>query len=203
MSHLLLILSLFIYSEISFAHSSVLLPPAKNAETFSLPNLRIVGGRPANQSETRHQISLRLKYREVENGFGYGHLCGGSLIGPDLIVTAAHCMYKDNSNTLRRASEFTVVMGTMNVTVKETDTLVYSIKSFKVHKRYTSRTVQNDIALIKVRPIFILSIFVSIKIVFAVGSRSSSKSHESQTNSIDHTRGGCRYQMSDYRMGFH
>ncbi|XP_063704907.1 trypsin alpha-3-like [Culicoides brevitarsis] len=144
MSHTIFLLVL-IYA--TFASASLLLQLPK--ETNFIPDLRIVGGRPANQSDTKHQVSLRLKSREVLNGFGYGHICGGSLIAPDLVLTAAHCMYKDKSNTLRRASEFHVVMGTMNVTVKTSDTLVYTVKKFVVHKRYSSKTVQNDIALIK------------------------------------------------------
>lgn len=136
---------------ISLVNSTFLHVSQNDTEFDSKPNLRIVGGRPANASQTKHQISLRLKSLETKYGFGYGHTCGGSLIGPDLVLTAAHCLYKENSNSLRKASEFVVVMGTMNLTVKNSDTLVYSVKKVKVHKRYSSRTVQNDIALLKVR----------------------------------------------------
>lgn len=59
-------------------------------------------------------------------------------------------MFAFFSNSLRKPSAFTVVMGTMNVTVRGSDTLVYSVKKLTVHKRYNSNTVQNDIALLKV-----------------------------------------------------
>lgn len=151
MSHLLSVIILgIIYSGILLVDSSVLQLEPKDLETPEVPNLRIVGGRPANQSQTRHQVSLRLKATESKYGFGYGHMCGGSLIGPDTVLTAAHCLYKE-SGKLRKAKDFVVVMGTMNLTVKTSDTLVYSVKKFIVHRRYSAKTVQNDIALLKVR----------------------------------------------------
>lgn len=136
---------------ISLVNSTFLQLPQNDTEFNSKPNLRIVGGRPADALQTKHQISLRLKSLEKKYGFGYGHVCGGSLIGPDLVLTAAHCLYKENSISLRKASDFVVVMGTMNLTIRTSDTLVYSVKKLNVHKRYSSKTVQNDIALVKVR----------------------------------------------------
>uniref|UniRef100_A0A336MDC7 CSON000003 protein n=1 Tax=Culicoides sonorensis TaxID=179676 RepID=A0A336MDC7_CULSO len=141
MSHIWYIFLTFI----SVVNSSVLQLEQKS----DLPNLRIVGGRPASPLNTKHQVSLRLKSREKEYGFGYGHLCGGSLIASDLVLTAAHCVFLENSNTLRSAKELVVVMGTMNITVQTTDTLVYSVKNVIVHKRYSAVTVRNDIALLR------------------------------------------------------
>uniref|UniRef100_A0A336LLU0 CSON003321 protein n=1 Tax=Culicoides sonorensis TaxID=179676 RepID=A0A336LLU0_CULSO len=141
MSHIWYIFLIFI----SVVNSSVLQLEQKS----DLPNLRIVGGRPASPLNTKHQVSLRLKSREKEYGFGYGHLCGGSLIASDLVLTAAHCVFLENSNTLRSAKELVVVMGTMNITVQTTDTLVYSVKNVIVHKRYSAVTVRNDIALLR------------------------------------------------------
>lgn len=148
-SHLISVLILAIY----FVDASVLQLQQQDDGKLvrnELPNLRIVGGRPAQQSQTKHQVSLRLKSVEANYGFGYGHICGGTLIAPDLVLTAAHCLYKENGKSLRKVKDFTVVMGTMNVTVRGIDTLVYSVKNMTVHKRYSSRTVQNDIALLGV-----------------------------------------------------
>ncbi|XP_070393998.1 transmembrane protease serine 3-like [Dermacentor albipictus] len=44
---------------------------------------KIVGGRPAKQCEFPWQVSLQV------NGY---HICGGSIISPDTVVTAAHCL---------------------------------------------------------------------------------------------------------------
>ena len=60
---------------------------------------RVVNGQDAAPHSWPWQVSLR------KNGY---HLCGGSLIRPNWIVTAAHCVY---SNT--NPSGYTVVVGNM------------------------------------------------------------------------------------------
>lgn len=59
---------------------------------------RVINGEDASPHSWPWQISLR-------NSRG-GHICGGSLIRPDWIVTAAHCVYR-NPNP----SGYTVVVG--------------------------------------------------------------------------------------------
>lgn len=47
-------------------------------------NTQIVGGTEALRTEAPWAVSLQAN--------GYGHFCGGSLISPDTIITAAHCV---------------------------------------------------------------------------------------------------------------
>lgn len=53
---------------------------------------RIINGTEARVEDTKHLVSIRLK--KYDRNFGSGHICGGSLIAPNKVLTAAHCLYK-------------------------------------------------------------------------------------------------------------
>ena len=61
---------------------------------------RVVNGENAAPHAWPWQISLRVNGR---------HICGGSLIKNDWVVTAAHCVYRNP-----RPSGYTVVVGRYN-----------------------------------------------------------------------------------------
>ena len=69
---------------------------------------RVVGGINAEPNSWPWQISLRVKAR----GKLY-HICGGSLISPTHVVTAAHCVVKNAA-----PSRYKVVVGKLNFVFK-------------------------------------------------------------------------------------
>lgn len=67
---------------------------------------RVVGGEDAPKNSWPWQVSLRLPGREGNPV----HICGGSLIGDEWVVTAAHCVV-DRCDRPGDPSRFTVVLG--------------------------------------------------------------------------------------------
>lgn len=57
--------------------------PVTQQPLIYYPQPRIVKGNNALENQFSHQISLRVNGR---------HICGGSIISPNYIVTAAHCV---------------------------------------------------------------------------------------------------------------
>lgn len=109
---------------------------------------RIVGGYRPSPDIAKYQVSVRVE--AVDRPFGNGHICGGTLIGPKLVVTAAHCLFTPKTNILRRHSEFRIVMGSHIITSNGELTIVRKVKSMVVHRSYNSDTLSGDIALLKV-----------------------------------------------------
>ena len=64
---------------------------------YAKNSTRVVGGSNAAQAEAPFQTSLLKDYLIVKS-----HICGGSLITPSTIVTAAHCTdgYEQQSHFL-------------------------------------------------------------------------------------------------------
>ena len=88
--------------------------------TYNMPNARIVGGIEASPNSWPSLALIKFSYkREISlNGrvytYTFGASCGGTLINPKTIMTAAHCIQKQVSigNT-----NYPVVVNTFNPTI--------------------------------------------------------------------------------------
>nr|DBA14771.1 TPA: hypothetical protein GDO54_004061 [Pyxicephalus adspersus] len=95
----------------------------------ALDDDKIVGGYVCTQNSVPWQVSLNAGY----------HFCGGSLINSQWVVSAAHC----------HKQSIQVRLGEHNIAVNEgTEQFINSARVIR-HGSYNSRTLDNDIMLIK------------------------------------------------------
>ena len=93
--------------------------------------LRIIGGVEAGPGRWPWQIVLLNKYREA--------FCGGTLIHPRWVLTAAHCVRK----------HLVVRVGEHDLVVHEGSEREYVVKRSILHPQYNRDTVDNDVALLE------------------------------------------------------
>ncbi|KAM6938676.1 chymotrypsin-like elastase family member 3B [Lycodopsis pacificus] len=98
---------------------------------------RVVNGKDARPYSWPWQISLQYL-----SGSTYHHTCGGTLLAPNWVMTAGHCI---GSHTYR------VVMGEYDLTKEESYEQIRSVEKMVVHPRWKDNCVScgNDIAMIK------------------------------------------------------
>lgn len=103
----------------------------------------IVGGTQAAAGEFPWQAALI-----VDGRFN----CGGSLIHPRWVLTAAHCVTKANENGTWESlapARFTMILGDHVRSVNEGTEASRAVVQVSVYPYYNSRLVTNDVALIK------------------------------------------------------
>uniref|UniRef100_A0ABM5FNM6 Transmembrane protease serine 12 isoform X1 n=1 Tax=Pogona vitticeps TaxID=103695 RepID=A0ABM5FNM6_9SAUR len=101
---------------------------------------RIIGGHDAQLGAWPWQVSLQVFFRSV----GYRHICGGSLINNNSVLTAAHCIRNYVNPDIWRA-----VIGLHNLYKAHSYTAKYQIRAIVVHSDFEFGTFDNDIALFK------------------------------------------------------
>ena len=104
---------------------------------------RIVGGDETSLVEFPWQVAL---YKKRNGEFGFA--CGGSIIHPGWVLTAAHCFGDTNA-----ADALLVVEGSTDITPLLSklgpDSHVVHARKIFVHEKYNAEKSENDIALIE------------------------------------------------------
>ncbi|XP_045309989.1 coagulation factor XI isoform X1 [Leopardus geoffroyi] len=99
---------------------------------------RIVGGEASVHGEWPWQITLHITSPAQR------HLCGGSIIGNQWILTAAHCLIGLESPKILR-----VYSGILNQSEVKKDTAFFGVQEIIIHDQYEMAESGYDIALLK------------------------------------------------------
>lgn len=101
-----------------------------------LIDTRIIGGAEVPEGDLPYQVSIQTTFGE--------HVCGGAIVAPQWILTAAHCLEWP-------IQYLKVATGTVNWTKPEAE---YQVTDAKVHCLHDNPMYHNDIAMIRLdRPI--------------------------------------------------
>ncbi|XP_023610358.1 ovochymase-2 [Myotis lucifugus] len=102
---------------------------------------RIVGGSQVVKGSYPWQVSLKRRQK---------HICGGTIISPQWVITAAHCVANRNI-----ASSLNVTAGKHDLSHKEPGEQTLTIESIIIHPQFsTKKPMDYDIALLKMAGTF-------------------------------------------------
>uniref|UniRef100_A0A8C3R2E2 Coagulation factor XI n=1 Tax=Cyanoderma ruficeps TaxID=181631 RepID=A0A8C3R2E2_9PASS len=104
----------------------------------SARTIRIVGGTDSSPGEWPWQVSLHAKLSRQR------HLCGGSIISNQWILTAAHCV-----TSLENPNIWRIYAGILRQSEINEDTPFFKVEEIIVHSQYKYAQIGYDIALMK------------------------------------------------------
>ncbi|GJQ74676.1 putative serine-type endopeptidase [Trypoxylus dichotomus] len=118
--------------------------PVAGDSAIKSDNTRIVDGQVAlNRRDFPYQVSLQYLSR---------HICGGSIINEQHILTFVICVM--DRNNLILPSELTAVVGNLRIDTNSTTTVFKEIESVIVHEEFQIMSPENSIAILKIKGSF-------------------------------------------------
>ena len=101
---------------------------------------RVIGGTDAAKGAWPWQVGMYYAGRFI---------CGGTLIAPNWVLTASHCVVSDGA--VVGASNFEIVVGDLHREINDTTERRHKVESIIPHPNYNRQTINNDIALMKLK----------------------------------------------------
>lgn len=121
--------------------ASIALSPA----TAGAQSERIIGGSTASGANWPSIARLQMSF--TENGQGFTSSCGGTVVAPHWVLTAAHCTYGDASTFV--PSNFTVIVGRTTLSATNTGQSI-GVTEIVRHPNYNPNGgLGNDVALLR------------------------------------------------------
>ncbi|XP_054157689.1 trypsin-1-like [Oppia nitens] len=140
-----LIISLALIVQLIYTDNECGISHYKNSTT----NGMIVGGREAGKGEFPWMVSVQ--YKQSHNS--YKHMCGGSVINKNWVLTAAHCLIDEFFRQPFREDSVQIVAGAHDINIWETGMSIHSVHSMVINE-YNKNYPFDDIALIRVNEEF-------------------------------------------------
>ncbi len=113
---------------------------------------RIIGGK--NATKGAYPWMIGIGYSDV-SALKSSIYCGGTIINKEWILTAAHCVTTEDSNTIPyQPTEISVFIDFYSLTNPESGYQKINIKKIIIHPTYDPVTVDGDLALVQLeRPV--------------------------------------------------
>ncbi|MBF0573203.1 MAG: serine protease, partial [Desulfamplus sp.] len=112
--------------------------------------IRIVGGNPVDDPSKYPWMTAIVDSVEIQEDINSGQFCGGTLIAPQWVVTAAHCVC-DSPTNITDISDIDVVLGTVDLKAAPNNYERIEVSRIILHPYYDPSLTDNDVALIKLK----------------------------------------------------